>query len=127
VNLLARLFLAFALVTGAGTSILVHAEAQACGCCDLPTDPCPCGPVTPAPASHRIPGNTAAPVQAEATETVEAHQSSTPEARPLDGLPQARTGLATASTAASTTAPMWPRGRAPDLGRHLARLNLLRI
>lgn len=122
-RLLARLFLAFALVTGAGSSILVPAEAQACGCCDLPTDPCPCGPVTPAPASHRIPGKTAAPVQAEATETAEAQPEMVPEARPLDGLPQARTGLA----AASPAAPAGPRGRAPDLGRHLARLNLLRI
>lgn len=122
-KLLARLFLAFALIIGAGSSILVPAEAPACGCCDLPSEPCPCGPVNPVPASHRIPGNAATPVQAEAAEPAETHREVVSEARPLDGLPQQAEGMV-----ASAPGPArQPRGREPDLGRHLARLNLLRI
>ena len=125
-NLFARILLAFALITGAGSAMVPRPEAPACGCCDGSMDQCPCGPATPAPGSHRSPCNAPAPAPAvaQAPDAREAAPEAEREAQPLDGLDEpSRPGRSAAAPVPGTEA----RGRAPDLGRHLARLGTFRI
>jgi hypothetical protein len=126
VNLLAHLLLAFALISGAGGAALPGPEPTACGCCDGPAEPCPCGPATPAPASHRSPCNAPdpSPTVALAPEAREAAPEANREARPMEGLDASfGPGRSAAPPIHGTEA----RGRAPDLGRHLASLGTFRI
>ncbi len=121
-RLLARLLLALALALGAGQGLSLPAEAPACGCCDTPAEPCPCGPTTPAPA-HRAP--CAAPANvATPARNAEAAEAPTPRLQEPSPWPEAGRARASADLGVEGAAP---RGRDPDLGRHLARLRLLRI
>ncbi|MFN8010437.1 MAG: hypothetical protein U0P81_03450 [Holophagaceae bacterium] len=119
---LVRILLAFALVLGAGQGLSLPADTPACGCCDTPAEPCPCGPTTPVPG-HRAP--CAAPVQAAApAQEAETTGEAAPrerEAAPWTAAP------GTAQDLREATPRRAPRGRDPDLGRHLATLRLLRI
>ncbi len=119
---LSRLLLALALALGAGQGLSLPPEVPACGCCDTPSEPCPCAPAAPAPA-HRAPcaAPSPAPAAVEEVASAKAQDVRAPEARPWTEAAWA------ALLDARERQVGGPRGRDPDLGRHLARLRLLRI
>jgi hypothetical protein len=124
VNRFLSLFLSLALVLagaagGLGTAPAAEPPAEAMDCCD---SQCPCTP-PPAPAGNRQPVGAATPV-APAAQAAPAHRSEPGEPAPdwIRG-----TGPEGRAAAVIPGPEGQPRGRDPDLGRHLAHLRHLRI
>lgn len=124
-RILLRPILAIALLFGSGAGDWTPAARHAC-CCgessDL-EDACPC----PQPEGGRTPLRGACS-ERQAVVTLQAVRSSQPSRRRVEPRP-APAGLPLTSDQgdAAVGAVAAPRGRDPDLGRHLASLSALRI
>jgi hypothetical protein len=134
VRTILRAILAVALLLGSGFGDWAPAPAQAgrcshesccCGCCGTPAstgNPCPC----PKPEGNRGPAqspgqNRAAAAALLASRCTQGERRTEPRPEPETWAASADVFAEHPSSAASA------RGRDPDLGRHLARLNTFRI
>lgn len=129
-RILLRVILSVALLLGGGLGDWSALGATGIGqaheacCCGTPAglpDTCPC----PQPDGNRTPTKTACG-ERQASVSLLAEQQA-PGKRRIEASPVPE-GWATApALRTAKVAPAGPEGRAADLGRHLARLNLLRI
>ena len=126
-----RAILAFALLLGSGAADWTPGQEpahEAC-CCGTPAnvdDSCPCPKSENGPEGNRTPSSGAcsqrqAVVAARAARAEQAQQRQKANPVPAGWDSSSRVVRAEEGTSCS------PRGRDPDLGRHLARLNTLLI
>lgn len=125
-NRFLRILLALSLVLAGGAGALGPATAaeppaEAMDCCG---SRCPCTP-PPGPSGTRLPAGAAAPAAPVApAEAAPARKAAYREARPI---PDAVLALQAREEGGKAEPDGQPRGRDPDLGRHLASLRHFRI